>query len=125
VDGSDGLKGLDFKRRSRQSEISLGVNVKSLHPENPDWNRRLEQADACGSCPTLGLYSGSCFWSFSELSRIDVPSVADGGVHDAFFPIGVHCVPAIGPYPEGVHFSGQSGGSEPIAVGDNETYNCL
>lgn len=41
VDCFDRLAGLDFKERLRKSRISLTTDVKSLHPEDPQWDRRL------------------------------------------------------------------------------------
>ena len=34
-------KGIDFKARVGNSGISLTTDVKSLHPEEPGWNRKL------------------------------------------------------------------------------------
>ena len=41
LDCFDKLKGLDFKHTLRSWQISLNVDVKSLHPTDPGWNRRL------------------------------------------------------------------------------------
>ncbi len=37
----DRLAGLNFKALLEENGISLSTDVKSLHPMNPDWNRRL------------------------------------------------------------------------------------
>lgn len=37
----DRLPGLDFKKTLQANAISLTTDIKSLHPEDPDWNRRL------------------------------------------------------------------------------------
>jgi len=39
----DRLPGLNFKEMLKQSGISLTTDVKSLHPEAPEWNRRLSE----------------------------------------------------------------------------------
>lgn len=41
VDCFDRLPGLHFKDRLREAHISLGTDVKSLHPTEPGWDRRL------------------------------------------------------------------------------------
>jgi hypothetical protein len=38
----DRLQGLNFTNRLRQAEISLTTDVKSLNPESPGWNRKLQ-----------------------------------------------------------------------------------
>jgi hypothetical protein len=42
VECFDRLPGLGFKRRLRTSGISRTVDVKSMNPEKPGWNRKLE-----------------------------------------------------------------------------------
>lgn len=37
----DRLLGLDFEKTLGSNGISLTTDVKSLHPESPNWNRRL------------------------------------------------------------------------------------
>ncbi|MCX7424126.1 MAG: ankyrin repeat domain-containing protein [Planctomycetia bacterium] len=39
----DRLPGLDFRNTLRASGVSLTTDVKSLHPDSPDWNRRLAE----------------------------------------------------------------------------------
>lgn len=41
VECFDRLKGLGFKDRLRRAKISLTTDVKSLHPIEPGWDRRL------------------------------------------------------------------------------------
>jgi hypothetical protein len=43
VECFDRLPGLAFKDRLRQAGISLTTDVKALHPESTDWNRRLQE----------------------------------------------------------------------------------
>ena len=41
LDCFDRMPGLGFKSILRQNHISLSVDVKSLHPTDPGWDRRL------------------------------------------------------------------------------------
>ncbi len=43
VDCFDRLPGLSFKKVLQESGISLTTDVKSLHPERPQWDRRLHE----------------------------------------------------------------------------------
>ncbi len=43
VDCFDRLPGLNFKERLRNLNISLKTDIKSLHPQEADWNRRLTE----------------------------------------------------------------------------------
>jgi hypothetical protein len=42
VECFDRLKGLDFKKRLSKDGISTTVDVKSINPEKPGWNRKLQ-----------------------------------------------------------------------------------
>jgi len=42
IDCFDRLKGLNFKKMLQENHISLAVDVKSLHPTEPGWNRKFE-----------------------------------------------------------------------------------
>ena len=42
----DRLPGVDFKKLLVDSGISLNVDVKSLHPTQPGWNRKLQESGA-------------------------------------------------------------------------------
>jgi hypothetical protein len=42
LDCIDRLAGLNFKQRLKQNQISLTTDVKSLNPEAPAWNRKLQ-----------------------------------------------------------------------------------
>jgi len=42
LDCFDRLPGLNFKQRLKQNQISLTTDVKSLNPEAPTWNRKLQ-----------------------------------------------------------------------------------
>ncbi|MBA7485176.1 hypothetical protein ES707_20711 [subsurface metagenome] len=44
LDCFDRLPGIGFKKRLTESGISLKIDVKSLHPEKPGWNRRLKES---------------------------------------------------------------------------------
>jgi len=46
VDCFDRMRGLQFKRLLAQHGISTTVDVKSLHPTDPKWNRKLTPATA-------------------------------------------------------------------------------
>ena len=41
VECFDALKNINFKKMLQQAEISLTTDIKSLNPENKDWNRKL------------------------------------------------------------------------------------
>lgn len=41
----DRLEGLDFKKMLQDTGISLTADIKSLHPESSDWDRRLTSSD--------------------------------------------------------------------------------
>ena len=42
LDCFDRLAGLNFKQRLKQNQVSLTTDVKSLNPEAPAWNRKLQ-----------------------------------------------------------------------------------
>lgn len=42
VDCFDRLKGTNFKKRLAEAGISATVDISSLHPKNPKWNRKLK-----------------------------------------------------------------------------------